>query len=337
MSLEQYKRIMLPALEDELKEIVSLTNLPCYEELNRMLVYHMGWEHESTASTTSGKRIRPLLVLLSVSAAGGDWKKAVSAAAAIELIHNFSLIHDDIQDNSELRRGRVTIWKLWGVPQAINTGDMMFTLAQTAILRLKETTSLSTTVKASQILQESCLQLTQGQYLDMSYESQDTMEIESYWKMIEGKTAALLAASTEIGSLCGNADDKTRKSYRDFGFNLGLAFQTQDDLLGIWGDTLVTGKSAESDLITGKKTLPILFGLEKRGNFYRGWKNQGLSIEEIPTLVSMLEKEGAKEYTELRTKEMTEMALTALDNANPTIEAGAALKSLAQNLLNRSV
>jgi geranylgeranyl diphosphate synthase type I len=297
----------------------------------------MGWEHESTASTTSGKRIRPLLVLLSVSAAGGDWKKAVSAAAAIELIHNFSLIHDDIQDNSELRRGRVTIWKLWGVPQAINTGDMMFTLAQTAILRLKETTSLSTTVKASQILQESCLQLTQGQYLDMSYESQDTMEIESYWKMIEGKTAALLAASTEIGSLCGNADDKTRKSYRDFGFNLGLAFQTQDDLLGIWGDTLVTGKSAESDLITGKKTLPILFGLEKRGNFYRGWKNQGLSIEEIPTLVSMLEKEGAKEYTELRTKEMTEMALTALDNANPTIEAGAALKSLAQNLLNRSV
>jgi geranylgeranyl diphosphate synthase type I len=336
MSLEQFKEIMLPVLEDELKEIVRLTDLPGYEELYRMLVYHMGWENESLTST-SGKRIRPLLVLLSVSAAGGDWKKAVPAAAAIELIHNFSLIHDDIQDSSELRRGRATVWKLWGVPQAINTGDMMFTLAQTAILKLKDTTSLSTTVQASQIFQKSCLQLTQGQYLDMSYESQDTMEIGSYWKMIEGKTAALLAASTEIGALCGNVDNKTVKSYRDFGYYLGLAFQTQDDLLGIWGNTLVTGKSAESDLSTGKKTLPILFGLGKKGDFYRGWKNQGLTIDEIPTLASMLENEGAKEFTEIRTEELTEMALTALDNANPTIEAGTALKSLAQNLLNRRV
>lgn len=336
MALERFKKIMLPALENELKEIVSLTNLPGYEELNSMLVYHMGWEKESPVTSVSGKRIRPLLVLLSVSAAGGNWKDALSAAAAVELIHNFSLIHDDIQDNSELRRGRPTIWKLWGVPQAINTGDMMFTLAQTAILKLKETTSLSTTVQASIILQESCLQLTQGQYLDMSYESRDDMEIGSYWKMIEGKTAALLAASTEIGALCGNADDNARKSYRDFGYYLGLAFQTQDDLLGIWGDTMVTGKSAESDLITGKKTLPILYGLEQRGEFYRGWKNKGLTIEEIPVLVSLLEIEGAKEYTEMRTNEMTNLALSALENANPTIEAVAALKNLAQNLLSRS-
>ncbi len=336
MALERFKKIMLPALENELKEIVSLTNLPGFEELNSMLVYHMGWEKELPVTSVSGKRIRPLLVLLSVSAAGGNWKDALSAAAAVELIHNFSLIHDDIQDNSELRRGRPTIWKLWGVPQAINTGDMMFTLAQTAILKLKETTSLSTTVQASIILQESCLQLTQGQYLDMSYESRDDMEIRSYWKMIEGKTAALLAASTEIGALCGNADDNVRKSYRDFGYYLGLAFQTQDDLLGIWGDTMVTGKSAESDLITGKKTLPILYGLEQRGEFYRGWKNKGLTIEEIPVLVSLLEIEGAKEYTEMRTNEMTNLALSALENANPTIEAVAALKNLAQNLLSRS-
>lgn len=336
MALERFKKIMLPALENELKDIVTLTNLPGYEELNSMLVYHMGWEKESPVTSVSGKRIRPLLVLLSVSAAGGNWKDALSAAAAVELIHNFSLIHDDIQDNSELRRGRPTIWKLWGVPQAINTGDMMFTLAQTAILKLKETTSLSTTVQASIILQESCLQLTQGQYLDMSYESRDDMEIGSYWKMIEGKTAALLAASTEIGALCGNADDNARKSYRDFGYYLGLAFQTQDDLLGIWGDTMVTGKSAESDLITGKKTLPILYGLEQRGEFYRGWKNKGLTIEEIPVLVSLLEIEGAKEYTEMRTNEMTNLALSALENANPTIEAVAALKNLAQNLLSRS-
>ena len=334
--LEQFKRTMLPAVEDELREIVSLTNLPGYEELNSMLVYHMGWEEESPVSIPSGKRIRPLLVLLSASAAGGDWKVALSAAAAVELIHNFSLIHDDIQDNSELRRGRPTIWKLWGVPQAINTGDMMFTLAQKAILKLKETTSLSTTVQASFILQDSCLQLTQGQYLDMSYESRDAMEIGSYWKMIEGKTAALLAASTELGALCGNAGDNARKSYRDFGFYLGLAFQTQDDLLGIWGDTMVTGKSAESDLVTGKKTLPILYGLEQRGDFYKGWKNQGLTIDEIPFLVSELEKEGAKEYTELRTNEMTDLALTALENTNPNYEAGAALKSLAKNLLSRS-
>ena len=111
----------------------------------------------------------------------------------------------EIMDHSSLRRGRPTVWKIWGVPHAINTGDTMFTLAQTAILQLDQTLSVETTIKASRIMQEACYQLTQGQFLDMAYESRIDMGIDSYWRMIEGKTAALLAAASEIGAVCGNA------------------------------------------------------------------------------------------------------------------------------------
>ena len=128
---------------------------------------------------------------------------------------------------------------------------------------------------------------------------------------------------------------QVNKTLRDFGFYLGLAFQTQDDFLGVWGDAQETGKSAESDLNSGKKTLPILFGLQQGGDFSKSWKNSGSSTKEIPTLVGLLEKEGAKEYTERKTKELTNLALNALDCANPTIEAGEALERLAQTLLKR--
>src|SRR4030067_283120 len=142
-----------------------------------MVAYHLGWEGDGAGSDARGKRIRPLLVVLACAAAGGDWGKALPAAAAVELVHNFSLIHDDIQDNSPLRRGRTTVWKHWGIPQAINAGDAMLTLAHLSALRLANTISAEVAIQAATIFQQACLQLTKGQYLDLSYENRRPLSL----------------------------------------------------------------------------------------------------------------------------------------------------------------
>jgi len=193
--------IMLTSLEDELHHSIESQQEPELAQYYSMLAYHLGWEGQGAGPDARGKRIRPLLVLLTCSAAGGDWKDALPAAAAVELVHNFSLIHDDIQDNSPLRRGREAVWKRWGIAQAINTGDAMLTIAHLTLLRMVVSSSAEITLNAALILQQACLQLTKGQYLDLASESQDQLSIEEYWRMVGGKTAALLGACTELGAV----------------------------------------------------------------------------------------------------------------------------------------
>jgi len=174
MILQQFIETYLPAIETELQLVVNLARGPYYQGLHEMIAYHMGWEGKGAGPKARGKRVRPLLVLLSTASAGGSWEKALPGAAAVELVHNFSLIHDDIEDNSPLRRGRPTVWKIWGIAQAINTGDTMFTLAQLAVTRLIETTTPAIALKATQLIQRTCLHLTQGQFLDISYENRSS-------------------------------------------------------------------------------------------------------------------------------------------------------------------
>ncbi len=335
MSLAQWIASMQPAIEEELQRVVARTYAEGLEELRYMLAYHMGWEGEGAGAAARGKRIRPLLVLLSTGAAGGEWQQAVPAAAAVELVHNFSLIHDDIQDHSDLRRGRLTVWKLWGIAQAINAGDAMFSLAHLSILRLEDTASASIALKAARLLQETCLELTKGQYLDMRYESQDNRSLEDYWPMIRGKTAALISACCELGALVAGAEEEKRLLYRQFGCHLGMAFQAQDDLLGIWGDAALTGKSADSDLLTGKKSLPILYGLSQNGPFARRWAQGPITADEIRQIAHQLEQEGGLRYTQEITENLTKEALQALRSADPKTEFGNALVELAMQLLNR--
>lgn len=301
-----------------------------------MIAYHLGWEGEGAGPEARGKRIRPLLVLLSTAAAGGEWQRALPAAAAVELVHNFSLVHDDIQDQSPLRRGRPTVWIKWGTAQAINIGDTLFTLAQMALLRLAETVSSEVAHTASLVLQETCLALTQGQYLDISYESRGNLTMEAYWPMVSGKTAALLSASTLLGALAAQADEPACEAYHRFGRSLGLAFQALDDLLGIWGDAALTGKSTESDLLAGKKSLPVLYGLSLGGPFAARWAQGKISQEDVLVLAVQLEIEGGKTYTLEHANELTDQALTALAEASPQGEAGAMLEALARKLLQRA-
>jgi geranylgeranyl diphosphate synthase type I len=171
--------------------------------------------------------------------------------------------------------------------------------------------------------------------MDMSYEERSDLKIEDYWPMISGKTSALLSACTYIGALIGGANDHEQESYRDFGHRLGLAFQVQDDVLGIWGDEAITGKSAASDLVEGKNSLPVLFALEKNGAFAKRWKQGPIKSEEVHEIAALLESEGAKTYaTEMSEKESGK-ALGFLEQANPKGEAGAALLELANMLLKR--
>jgi geranylgeranyl diphosphate synthase type I len=335
LTLGDYFEIMLPTIENELERALLPVKTTELAGLYQMFAYHLGWEGEGAGPEARGKRIRPLLLMLTTAAAGGNWKTALPAAAAVELVHNFSLIHDDIEDNSPLRRGRPTVWQKWGIAQATNTGDAMFTLAHLSILCLKETSPAGCVLEAAHILQNTCLRLTQGQYLDISYEAQGDLNLDAYWSMVSGKTAALLSACTELGALVAGASKEHQDAYRDFGHALGLAFQAQDDLLGIWGDSALTGKSAESDLLTGKKSLPVLFGLSQKAIFYQRWEQGGIIDKEIPALAEQLKVEGAYEYTQEAVRRLTAQSLQALSRAHPQGAAGQALHALAIKLLGR--
>jgi geranylgeranyl diphosphate synthase type I len=335
MGLDTVTQLLLPAIEAELRKAVALADGDGLGELHGMLAYHMGWQGEGAGPKAAGKRIRPMLLLLTCESAGGKWREALPAAVAVELVHNFSLIHDDIEDNSPLRRGRPTVWAKWGVPQALNAGDSMFILAHLSILRLGETIPAETTMKAARLLHETCLKLTQGQYLDISYESRQDLILEAYWPMVSGKTAALLSACAELGAVIAGADDFRQGSYRQFGRDLGLAFQAQDDLLGVWGNAALTGKSTESDLLSGKKSLPVLYGLGLGGPFARRWQQGPVHAEEVPALARQLEAEGAKGYTQEIADHLTGQALEHLESAHPQGEAGEALRELALALVSR--
>jgi geranylgeranyl diphosphate synthase type I len=335
--LPQFSQLLLPAIENELSTVVNRGFSVLTEPLRFMLAYHLGWEGEGAGKEAQGKRIRPLLVLLITAACGNSWENALPAAAAVELIHNFSLIHDDIQDQSELRRGRRTLWMNWGIAQAINAGDAMFSLAQLAISKLQKTTSSQVTCQASELLNQTCFKLTKGQFLDLSYASRQDVTLDDYWPMINGKTAALLATCAEMGALMGGASSEVQAFSRDFGLNLGLAFQVQDDLLGIWGQTEQIGKSNESDLASGKKSFPVLYGLSRNGQFARRWTSGPITPPEIPEVVEMLTNEGGLIFTQAEADRLTQQALKALDNIVqvPSNDAGKALVELAHSLLQR--
>lgn len=326
---------MHAAIDIELHRVVDQPFQPGYEEMHRILAYHLGWEGEGAGPEARGKRIRPLLVLLTAAAAGGTWENALPAAAAVELLHNFSLIHDDIQDQSDLRRGRPTVWKLWGIAQAINAGDALFTLAYLALHDLSNTPARSTALAAGRVFGQACFALTQGQYLDLHYQARGDLSLEAYWPMVSGKTAALLSACTELGARVAGAPEEIIAAYARFAHKLGLAFQALDDLLGIWGNEALTGKSSASDLLTGKKSLPVLYGLAQGGAFAARWSQGFRTIENLPELVALLEASGAHQYTQLQADELTDQALQALEAAHPQGEAGQLLETLAFQLLKR--
>jgi geranylgeranyl diphosphate synthase type I len=326
---------MLPEIESELQRQIARLNEPHTQPFYEMLTYHMGWTGDGAGAAATGKRIRPLLLLLTCAAAGGNWMDALPAAASVELVHNFSLIHDDIEDNSDKRRGRETVWVKWGLPHAVNAGDGLFALSGLAVSDLSAKYSAKVVVRTEQLLFTTLLDLTRGQFLDMAFENRGDLTVDDYWPMVSGKTAALLSACTGIGALLGGAKEADQVIYRDFGHSLGMAFQVLDDYLGIWGDPATTGKSIASDLAAGKKSLPVLYGLGKQGPFAQRWIKGHLNPDEIPQMADELASEGGKLYTLEMADQMTDLSLASLREVAPHGDAGGALFELVQMLLAR--
>jgi geranylgeranyl diphosphate synthase type I len=295
-----------------------------------MASYAMGWTGEGAGPETTGKHIRPLLCLLVCGGSGANWRAALPPACAVELIHSFSLIHDDIQDGDATRRGRPTVWKRHGSPQAINIGDAIFTLAFSA-LSDSESTHAADWLR---ILSDTCLRLTYGQYLDLTYEDAQGITLPDYQEMIDGKTAALVEAACRLGAVSADAPPERQAAFAEFGRALGLAFQIQDDYLGVWGDPNVTGKPNASDLLARKKSLPILYGLEHSENFRTRLAGE-ISIAVLPSLLAELEESGAREHVLSLSREWVDRAFDSLRAARPQGDFGPQLESLARALLGR--
>ncbi len=239
--------------------------------------YHLGWVDAAFAPVSSnpGKLLRPTLLLLAYEAAGANGlddcvptdtaylARALPAAAALELTHNFTLIHDDIEDGDMERRHRATLWKLWGVPQALNTGDGMFALARLTLWGvLDRGVEPAIAVKLGAALDKACLVIAEGQYLDINFEDRRTISVATYLDMIRRKTAALMACAAEMGARLGTRNQETIASLRSFGESIGIAFQVRDDMLGVWASTAESGKTVAGDIYRRKKSLPILHALE---------------------------------------------------------------------------
>lgn len=334
--MEQY----LTALEDELRACVVSPD-SAYDKYYGIFRYHLGWTDANfvAVKTETGKRVRPLLCLLSCEAAGGDWQRALPAAAAIELAHNFSLIHDDIEDNSDERRGRAAVWKVWGLAQGLNAGDGMFVLARLALYRLSARGfDAAKCLAINRVFDEATLALCQGQFLDLAFETRLDVTPTEYLQMIRGKTAALMAASTRIGAMLATDDAHVVEAFAHFGENIGCAFQITDDLLGIWGDPRVTGKSAATDILTKKKSLPVLIGLSdaRVGNALRAlYARATLTHDDVARVLALLEQCGARDQTQAYADEFRVRALDALATIGIRHRAIEQLRALAERMTRR--
>lgn len=305
-----------------------------------MVRYSLGWvdENDQPYPGSTGKRIRPLFLLLCCEAAGGEWRSALPAAASVELLHNFSLVHDDIQDDSPIRHGRPTLWKVWGTSNAINAGDALFTLAYCALENLAQTgIPADTLVKIWRIFNGTNIELTRGQHLDMRFEKHDTVSVDDYVSMIRGKSAALLAACAQIGALVATHDEALAAIYRDFALHMGVAFQIRDDVLGIWGNPGVTGKSAATDIISRKKSLPVLYGLSQSTELAEIYHNNDLpETEFVSRAVEILNALDARGYAQHEETRYYQLALDELESANPQGEAAGWLRKFVDVLFQRS-
>jgi geranylgeranyl diphosphate synthase, type I len=296
-------------------------------ELRPILSYHLGWTDASGrpegANGNGGKGVRSALAVLSAEAAGAEAARGVPGAVAVELVHNFSLVHDDVIDEDEERRHRPTVWAVFGIGRAVIAGDALLSLAQEVVLRAAG--SPTDVVRAARCLAGATSAMIAGQALDMAFETLDGVTVDRCLAMEAGKTGALLGCAASIGAILGGAPDETVEALDDYGVELGLAFQAVDDLLGIWGDPSTTGKPAWSDLRQRKKTLPVTAALAA-GDGNAGELNALLLAEHLEELdiaraAALVEECGGRDMAREEARARLARALGALERAG--IEEGA--------------
>ena len=311
---ERYRALV----REEMRTVVGASP----DGLYAWMRYHLGWEdiEGRPEQASGGKLLRPVAVLLAAEACGAHAGQAAAAAAAVELVHNFSLLHDDVEDRSDFRRGRANVWTFAGVAQAINTGDGMFTLARLATYRLLVAgVPAERVVAAMRELDEACIRLVEGQYLDISFETRIDVTQDEYWQMAAGKTAAMFAAPFAMGATIAGAEPRVVEAFRAFGRHIGLAFQAVDDILGIWGDSALTGKPVGDDLLSRKMTCPVIAALDAGGDasmlLRRAYEQPARPGEDVSPLAALVAETGARALTQAMAEREEAAALDALRGA----------------------
>jgi geranylgeranyl diphosphate synthase, type I len=307
-----------------------------------MLRYHLGWEDAAGSPDAHiGKRLRPALCLLTCEAVGGDTAKALPLAAALELVHNFSLVHDDIQDGDRKRHDRDTVWAVWGLPQAINAGDALLSIAYLSLAEsLDAGLSAEAAVRAAGLLAERTLEMVEGQVMDIEFEDWREVGLEEYVAMISRKTGALFDASLGLGALAGGAPLAEVEALGRCGRALGIAFQVRDDMLGVWGAEERTGKSAASDIRRRKKSLPAVYALTRadageREELGRIYDRESVSAEDVERVLALMDALGAQAYCASMAAEYKDAALRELERAGVNGEQAEELRKTAAFLLDR--
>ena len=300
-------------IDEALRQAMRTVHDEAAQSFYGQMQYHLGWVDTNFAPTHNnpGKLLRPSLLLFSYEAAGA-WRlttssdyllRALPAAVAVELTHNFTLIHDDIEDGDVERRHRTTLWKQWGIPQAINTGDGMFALSRLSLWKvLNEGVEGDIAARLGASLDRACLILAEGQYLDISFEQRLDISVAMYIDMISRKTAALMRCATEMGAMLGTRDQQVIESLRNFGWAIGIAFQVRDDLLGVWASMEMLGKTQSGDIYRRKKSLPILYALEHASESDKHFlqsvyqQKDTLTDEQVRNVLAVFERTHTRDY-----------------------------------------
>ncbi len=309
--------------------------------------YHFGWIDRDgrPAAGDGGKAVRPALALLSAEAAGAPAEAGVPGGVSVELVHNFSLLHDDLMDGDETRRHRATAWTVFGPAQAILVGDALATLGTEVLLDAAVTGSATAAdaARAVRLITTATRKLIDGQAMDVAFEQRDVVTVEECLEMEGGKTGALLAASAAIGAVLAGADDRVSDALQRYGHHLGLAFQAVDDLLGIWGATEVTGKPHWGDLRQRKKSLPVCAALAEGGAASRKLADQladpqgrGEESEQVlAARAALIEEAGGRAWTQDEARRQHQTALAALDEVPMTDEVREHFVALAEFVVVR--
>lgn len=321
------RQLLMSLLEDELQ--IALDTLGGEAPLmQRMARYHLGLSTSSgdptdadTREMVQGKRIRPLVAMLTAEAVGGTAATAAPVAAATELLHNFTLIHDDIQDRSPNRRHRPTVWRVWGDAQAINAGDALFAAAQLALLRTTfDEPNAGRIRRLISDFNRCTIEIVRGQVMDLENEGRPNVTPDDYLTMIGGKTAAILRFAAWAGAYVAGATDAVADRLGEVGEAIGMGFQIRDDMLGIWSPSEETGKDAADDIRRRKQSLPILIlrqqaSDEDRETISALYKQEEVGVDGIDTMLSMLEKYDVAAQTGAHVDAAHERAMRALSEA----------------------
>ncbi len=287
-----------------------------------------------------GKRLRPFIVVTVAEMLGEAPEKALPFAAAVELVHNFTLIHDDIIDRDEVRRGVPTVHKLWGEAMAITAGDLLFAKAFEVLTdALEAGIPAERVARAVRTLSHAAAVIAEGQALDTMFQDRDDVSVEEYIEMVYKKTGALFEASAILGGLAATSDESVIARLAEYGRNLGIAFQIRDDILGLIGDEKVLGKPVFSDLREGKKTILVIYALER---LEQGRREKLLSVlgrrdasrEELAEAAELIKSTGAVDYAEKLAREYAEKARQALQQM-PENDARRALEELVSFVVER--